>query len=366
MSHDWISDPVQALDQAYLLQAQQRQAELTKPPGSLGQLENLAIQLAAMQRKHRPTIDIVNIAVFAADHGVVEEGISAFPQAVTVEMVKNFSHGGAAISVLAKQLGASLDVVNVGTVTDPGELPYVLSKRISPGTANFCHAPAMTSNQFTEALLVGKERVEQYKKDDADLFIGGEMGIGNTTAAAAIACALLNRPAEQLAGPGTGLDTEGVSHKVAVINRALSQHSQQLADPREVLRCLGGLEIAALTGAYLRCAQIGLAVLVDGFISSVAALTAMRIQPDCQAWFILAHASAEPGHRHIVQEINKTPLLNLGMRLGEGSGAAIAVPLIRAACALHNNMATFSEAQVSNKADSNKPVTSKPVSSKPE
>jgi nicotinate-nucleotide--dimethylbenzimidazole phosphoribosyltransferase len=345
----WLDLPPASPDTAAAQAAEARQAILTKPPGALGSLETLAIRLAAMQNTERPRADCVHIAVFAADHGVAEEGVSAFSQAVTGEMVKNFTAGGAAISVLARHLGANLEVVNLGTVNDPGPLPNVVREIIAPSSANLAKEAAMSHEQLARALEAGRASVERARQESADLYIGGEMGIANTTAAAALACGLLGEAPERLAGPGTGLDAGGVSRKAQVIGRALDMHREHLADPRETLRRLGGFEIAALAGACIAGAQAGLPILVDGFIASAAALAAVRIQPGIVEWLIYAHASAEPGHQRILQALNAQPLLDLGMRLGEGSGAATVVPLLRLACALHNEMATFAEAGVSNK-----------------
>ena len=345
MNIDWLYDPIPELDGGCFAAAQERQAQLTKPPGSLGRLEPLAATLAAMQRTQRPSLERVRIVVFAADHGVVAEGVSAFPQAVTGEMVRNFARGGAAISVLANEWDAELEVFNVGTVQPLGELSRVLDRRVGPGTANFLREPAMTLEQLGAALAAGREAVERAAVADTQLFIGGEMGIGNTTAAAAVACSLLDLPGSVLAGPGSGLDTDGVSHKARIIDRALAR--QRTTDPLEALQRLGGFEIAALTGAYLHCGQLGIPALVDGFITTVAALAALRLQPRLAPWLFHAHCSAEPGHRRIMEAIGAEPLLDLGMRLGEGSGAAVALPLLRAAVALHRHMATFAEAGVS-------------------
>jgi nicotinate-nucleotide--dimethylbenzimidazole phosphoribosyltransferase len=298
-----------------------------------------------MQNTQQPNLARVRIVVFAADHGVVAERISAFPQVVTAEMVRNFARGGAAISVLARTWGADLEVVNMGTVQALEALPGVLDRRVGPGTANFMHSPAMTDQQLAAALATGREAAERTAAWNAQLFIGGEMGIGNTTSAAALGCALLNLPAPALSGPGTGLDPAGVVHKARVIQAALDRHS--IFSPLEALACLGGFEIAALTGAYVRCGQLGIPVLVDGFITTVAALVALRLRPELAAWLFYAHCSAEPGHRCLLEALGAEPLLQLGMRLGEGSGAAVALPLLRAAAALHGQMATFAEAGVS-------------------
>lgn len=346
---NWLKQAAPALNETARAAAQARQQQLTKPPGALGQLEGLAIQLAAMQGREKPQIGQVYIGVFAGDHGVAAEGVSAFPQAVTAEMVKNFVRGGAAISVLAQQLGATLEVVNLGTAFDTGELPGVLQCNLGKGTANFAQEAAMTESQLADALRAGGESAARAEKDGASIFIGGEMGIANTTSAAALACALLNLMPHQLAGPGTGLDQAGVQHKAAVVARALALHAAHLSDPLEVLRRLGGFEIAALTGALIGCAQRGIPALVDGYITAAAALLAVRIQPSVADWLLYAHRSAEPGHILMLEALQAEPLLQLGMRLGEGSGAAVAIPLIRLACALHNDMATFAEAGVSEK-----------------
>jgi nicotinate-nucleotide--dimethylbenzimidazole phosphoribosyltransferase len=343
---DWLKSPVANLDSATEEQAFQRQQQLTKPAGSLGRLEQLAIQLAAMQANPLPKIDKVQITVFAADHGVMAENVSAFPQSVTTAMIRNFASGGAAISVLANSLNARLSVINVGSVDKLEAINGVDDLRIAAGTNNFCLEAAMSAEELQQALNVGAQHVTDCLAQELDLFIGGDMGIGNTTSATAIACALLNLPAETLTGPGTGLNTDGVKHKVAVIEKALLKHRSALSDPLAVLQHVGGFEIAALTGAYLACAKQGVPVLVDGFISSVAALAAEHLSSGCRDWFIFSHASAEPGHQHIMAALDAEPLLDLGMRLGEASGAAVAVPLLKLSCALHANMATFEQAAV--------------------
>lgn len=347
MSLDWLSAPCAQPDAAMLEIAAARQQQLTKPPGSLGMLEALAIQLAALQRTPTPTVDRVWISVFAGDHGVADENVSAFPQVVTGEMVRNFASGGAAISVLARSLGANLEVVNLGTVNDPGEIPGVRRAIIAPSTANFCLGPAMSMEQLETALAVGAESVRTAKASDAQLFIGGEMGIANTTSAAALASALLSEPPSSLAGAGTGLNASGIMHKVTVLERALAQHADATT-ALEQLRCLGGFEIAALAGAYIAAAQSGMPVLVDGFIATTAALTAVRMHPDVRQWLLFAHRSKEHGHARILRALDADPMLDLGLRLGEASGAATAVPVLRLACALHNGMATFEQAGVSN------------------
>ncbi|MFJ5296927.1 nicotinate-nucleotide--dimethylbenzimidazole phosphoribosyltransferase [Pseudomonas sp. NPDC088368] len=348
MSNAWWLAPSREVDQASREQALARQQQLTKPTGSLGQLEAVAVQLAGLQAQVKPTLDKVWIAIFAGDHGVVAEGVSAYPQEVTGQMLHNFIMGGAAISVLAKQLSAQLDVVDLGTVS-PLNLPGVRHLNLGAGTANFAKAEAMTQEQLEGALAGGRDSVLRAKAVGTELFIGGEMGIGNTTAASAVACSLLNCPAPLLVGPGTGLDAQGINHKAHVIEQALQRHAGHSGDALGSLRALGGFEVAALVGAYLACAQEGIAALVDGFICTVAALVAVRLNPSCREWLFFAHRGAEPGHRHVLETLQAEPLLELGLRLGEGSGAALAVPLLRLACELHNGMATFAEAAVADR-----------------
>ena len=349
MNDFWWLRPCKALDTQALEAARSRQQQLTKPAGSLGQLERVAVQLAGLQGRVKPGLEQLWIAIFAGDHGVVAEGVSAYPQAVTGQMLHNFVSGGAAISVLARQLRARLEVVDLGTVTPGLNLPGVRHLNLGAGTRNFVEGPAMTQAQGEQALQAGRDSVLRAVEQGSELFIGGEMGIGNTTAASAVACALLDIPVAHLAGPGTGLDAAGVSHKAQVIERALSLHAARRGDALQTLFNLGGFEIAALVGAYLACAQEGVAVLVDGFICSVAALVAVRLNPECRPWLLFGHRGAEPGHRHILHTLEAEPLLDLGLRLGEGSGAALAVPLLRLACDLHGQMATFAEAAVADR-----------------
>jgi len=347
MNSIWLAQPCAELNDTASAAALAHQGQLTKPPGALGRLEDLAVQLAAWQGVDRPDMSRVHISVFAADHGVADEGVSLFPQAVTSEMVRNFARGGAAISVLAKKLNATLEVINLGTVSVVEPLTNVRDERVAAGTKNFAQHAAMTISQRDAALHAGRNAALRAKQNDAQLFIGGDMGIANTTSASAIACALLQALPDQLAGPGTGLDSKGVEHKARVIEQSLALHCLHPDNPLEVLRCVGGFEIAGLAGAYVAAAQQGIPVFVDGFISSVAALVAVRINPNVRDWMLFAHTSAEPGHQRVLDALSAQPLLQLGMRLGEGSGSAVAVPLLQLACALHGSMATFAEAGVS-------------------
>lgn len=344
---EWLKKPVKSVDKTHEQKALARQQQLTKPPGSLGQLENLAVKIASLQASEIPDLTHVHITVYAADHGVMAEGVSAFPQSVTAAMIRNFASGGAAINVLAQELTAKLDVINVGTVDTLEDIPGVLDKRIDAGTANFCDGSAMTEQQCQQAILIGRDNVLS-DIENTQLYIAGEMGIGNTSTATALASAILKCDPADLVGPGTGLDQQGIQHKLAVIQRALKLHADKLEeDILTLLQTLGGFEIAAMVGAYLSCAKQGIPVLIDGFISTTAALTAEKIQPGCKNWFIYSHQSAEPGHKVVLDALDAKPLLKLDMRLGEGSGAAVAVPLLRQACLLHNGMATFEQANIS-------------------
>ena len=344
---DWLHDTIPTPDPAASAQARQRQAKLTKPAGSLGALETIAIRLAGLQSCALPSLERVHITVFAADHGVAAENVSAFPQAVTAQMIDNFAAGGAAISVLARHLGATLEVVNLGTVGHSRATQGVHHAVIAASTANLARESAMTQAQLISALHAGRAAAQRAVDAGAQLFIGGEMGIANTTSATALASQLLGLAPDKLAGPGTGLNASGVSHKVTVIERALALHAGHCTSALETLRRLGGFEIAALAGAMIHAAQRRLPILVDGFIVGAAALVATRIAPDLHPWLLYSHRSAEPGHRALLEALRAQALLDLGLRLGEGSGAAIAVPLLRMACALHAGMATFDEAGVS-------------------
>jgi len=348
LNNQWWLNACRQPDERAGEAALQRNAQLTKPIGALGRLEALVPRLAALQGRERPSVDRLWIALFAGDHGVAEEGISAFPQSVTGQMLGNFVNGGAAISVLARQLRARLDVTDLGTAVRLQALPGVRHLELGAGTKNFTREAAMSAPICQLAMQAGRDSVVRAHREQTELFIGGEMGIGNTTTAAALACALLNCATEDLAGPGTGLDAAGVAHKCAVIRRALTLHKGS-HDAYEWMQRLGGFELAALTGAYVACAQHGIVALVDGFIASVAALCAVRLNPDCRAWLMFAHRSAEPGHIAVLTALDARPLLDLDLRLGEGSGAALAVPLLRLACALHDGMATFDEAAVAAK-----------------
>ena len=350
---NWINNPCPQRKQSFKQQALERQSQLTKPPGSLGKLEDLAIRLADLQQTAQPSATNISIAIFAADHGIAAEGVSAFPQEVTAQMVTNFLQGGAAISVLANHLNADLEIIDVGILNALPAQTGLVIQRAGAGTNNSLHKAAMTQAQLETALQAGYDAIERAIENKADIFIGGEMGIANTTAATVLYCALLGLSPEEATGAGTGLDHQGITHKTEIVKGVLAKHQACETNTIEWLRCAGGFEMVALTGAYIHAAQKGLPILVDGFISSVAALCAVQIQTGVNDYLIFSHISAEKGHRKVLNKLEKTlkqdALLDLDMRLGEGSGSAVAVSLLQSACALHNNMATFAEAAIATK-----------------
>lgn len=342
----WLNDcqtPSETAKQAAIA----RQLQLTKPTGSLSELENTAITLASLQNTMQPNVDAAWICIFAGDHGVMEENISAYPQAVTRQMLQNFTGGGACISVIAKEYGAKLQVIDCGSVGEAYQYEGVEHHCIAPGTANFAKHVAMSEAQCAAAMQLGADSVETALKAGACIYVAGEMGIGNTCSASALACFLLHESAEALTGVGTGIREAQLQHKKQVIDQALALHADYVAqDAFKALCAVGGLEIAAMTGAYIRCAQLGLPMVVDGFISSASALTAVRLNPEVRQWMLFGHQSAEYGHQRLLQALNAQPLLKLNLRLGEGSGAGAALGVIKLACSLHNHMATFAEAAV--------------------
>ena len=341
-------DAVAPVDQAAAGAARERQASLTKPAGSLGALERLHAQFAAIQRTPLPAVERPCVLVLAADHGVAAEGVSAYPARVTGEMACNFAAGGAAINVLARGAGARLIVVDVGIDWDDRTPPGgILRRPIRAGTRNLAAGPAMSPAETVRALETGVEVARSIVADGADLLGLGDMGIGNTTAAAAIIAALTGRPARAVTGRGTGVGPAAWDHKVRTIERALARFRPTADDPVATLAQVGGLEIAALAGAILGGAAARTAILLDGVIVGAAALVAVALCPAVRPYLIASHRSAEPGHRAALEYLELEPLMDLGLRLGEGSGAALALPLVRAACRLPHEMATFAEAGVS-------------------
>lgn len=353
MFGSWLARPCARPSAAHRESAKDRQSQLTKPAGALGQLETVAIHLAGLQGTERPALDQVAALVFAADHGVTARGVSAYPGDVTVQMLHNFAGGGAAISVMARELGLDLHVRDVGSRATE-HIPGVVTDKLRHGTVDFSADAAMEATALNHALNAGVRALDATANHTPpDMVIPGDMGIGNTTAASAVAASLSGLSPQLLTGAGTGVAGEQRAHKQTVIEQALDRHDtaiRQAALPgAEALRRVGGLEIAAMVGAMIGAAQRGIAVLVDGFIASSAALAAVNINPEVRAWLLFSHLSSEQGHRQLLDVLEARPLLALDMRLGEGSGAALSLPLLRHACALHNNMATFAEAEVANR-----------------
>lgn len=326
--------------------AYERLDRLTKPRRSLGFLEEIAARLAAIYGLDHPCLSGKLVCVFAGDHGVVKEGVSAYPQEVTLLMVKNFIAGGAAINVLASRAGAGIEVVDIGMAHDPGDLPGLLRCNVRRGTANIACGQAMKLEEALAAIDVGIQRAFRAADRKINLLATGEMGIGNTTSAAALYAVWLNLPAADLVGPGTGLDAKGVQNKIRVVERALHVNQKHCVAPLETLAALGGLEIAGICGLCLGAAARRCAVAVDGFISCAGALAAMRLCPTVKDYLFFAHVSGEPGHRKFFERENLRPLSSLDMRLGEGTGAAIAMQIMEDALAVYNNMATFDEAGI--------------------
>ena len=319
----------------------------TKPIGALGQLETVAIQLACLQNTVTPSVDRARVLIFAADHGIADDGVSAYPKAVTREMVRNFGSGGAAICVFARSVDVELEVIDVGVDGDMAGLRALTHASVRRGTRNMRHEPAMTDLECGAACNVGRSAVRRARADGMQAILLGEMGIGNTTAAAALTSALTGAPPDLTVGRGTGLDDTAHARKIVIVREIVQRHCVTGASAREVLTAVGGLEIAALVGAMLEAADAGMAVLVDGYIVTAAALVACRIEPQCRPTLIFAHQGAEPGHSIALGALDAEPLLHLELRLGEGSGAALALPLVRAAARMMTEMATFESAGVS-------------------
>ena len=332
-------------------EAGRRLDSLTKPRGSLGDLEEIVRRYAAIRRDPEARMGGGALCVFVADHGVAEEGVSAYPQAVTVEMLRNIAAGGAAISVLARRLGYRLWIADVGVMVDTSAdaLPGVLYRRIGAGTRNLAREAAMSVAQARAALEVGVEIARGAIASGATLIGIGEMGIANSTSAAALLAAFTRISPARLAGHGTGVDDAGMRRKVAVIERALKLHRAALKDPLAALAALGGFEIAAMAGVCLGGAALNVPVVVDGFIATAAAVAAERLSPGLFAHLFFGHRSSEGGHALALEKLGVRPIVDLGMRLGEGTGAALAMSVIEAALALFHEMATFESAGVSEK-----------------
>lgn len=338
---------IPALDEALMHQAQQRLDRLTKPLGSLGRLEHLAKQVVGITGVLTPRLSQKVVITMAADHGVVAEGVSAFPQTVTQQMVYNFLRGGAGINVLARHAGARVVVVDMGVAAELTPHPDLIMRKVAYGTKNFAQGPAMTRDEALRALDAGHEIVTLEIAQGAELIATGDMGIGNTTASSAIAAVITGQPVHRVTGRGTGIDDASHARKVAVIERALRTNHPDPSDALDVLAKVGGFEIAGLAGVMLGAAQARRPVVIDGFISGAAALIAAGLVPRAKAYFIASHLSQEPGHRLMLEHLGLQPVLDLDLRLGEGTGAVLAAGIVEAGCKILNEMATFEEAQVS-------------------
>jgi nicotinate-nucleotide--dimethylbenzimidazole phosphoribosyltransferase len=340
---------IRPLDRSLEAEVQKHLDQLTKPQGSLGRLEELARQVSYIQGSVPPRLGRKVIYVFAADHGIVEEGVSAYPGEVTAQMTYNFLNNGAAINVLARQFGVEIKIVDIGVNHDFPSVPGLHSLKIRKGTANFARGPAMTREEAVQSLETGIRLAEEAAGQEIFLLGAGDMGIGNTSSAAAIVCALTALPVRQVAGRGTGIDSGTWEAKVNAIERGLVLNLPNPKDPLDVLQKVGGLEIGAIAGLILGAAANHIPFLLDGYICTAAALLAYRFHPAIRDFVIASHASAEAGHRFMLEELGLSPLLDLNMRLGEGTGACIAMGLVEAGVKIAREMATFESAGVAQK-----------------
>ncbi len=339
------------LDESAMQAARARQIMLTKPQGSLGRLEELSIQLAGMMANPFPSVERKAVIVMAADHGVALEGVSAYPPEVTPQMVLNFLRGGAAINVLARQAGARVVVVDVGVAADFNSAAGLIQRKVMPGTRNLAAGPAMKRAEAEQALQVGVDIFNEEYARGLDIVATGDMGIGNTTPSAAIASVMTNLPVSQVTGRGTGVDDAGLAHKIKIIEQALRVNQPDANDALDVLQKVGGLEIAGLAGVMIAAASRRVPVVVDGFISTAAAMIAVDMAPSVRDYLISAHQSVEIGHQAMLKHLKLKPVLDLDLRLGEGTGAALAFHLLEASTRILREMATFGEAGVSEKGD---------------
>jgi nicotinate-nucleotide--dimethylbenzimidazole phosphoribosyltransferase len=346
---DSLISTIPALDEAAMRSARARQDTLTKPRGSLGKLEELSIQLAGMRANPFPAVERKAIIVMAADHGVAMEGVSAYPREVTAQMVLNFVSSGAAINVLARQAGARVTVVDIGVAVDFEPMSDVIQRKVMCGTRNLVQGPAMTRAEAERALQVGIDILNEEAARGLDIVATGDMGIGNTTPSSAIAAVMTGLPVSRVVGRGTGIDDTGLERKIKVIEQALAVNQPDPKDAMDVLHRVGGLEIAGLAGMMIAAASRRIPIVLDGFISTAAAMIAVGLAPAVRDYLISAHRSVEVGHRAMLKYLNLKPLLNLNLRLGEGTGAALAFHLIEASTRILREMATFDEAGVSDK-----------------
>ena len=340
-------DRIQQTDSRLLVQAQERLDRLTKPIGSLGRLEELAARYVMITGEMKPAVPRGVVFTFAADHGVTAEGVSAYPSAVTPQMVLNFLRGGAGVNVLARHAGIEVRVVDIGVAFDFDTVPGLIHKKVMRGTKNLLVESAMSPLQAEQALQVGIELATEAAQHGIGLIGTGEMGIGNTTASSAIAAVMTGDSVSEVTGRGTGIDDAGHAHKIDVIQRAIELHRLDPANPLEVLAKVGGLEIAGLAGLMLGAAAARIPVVLDGFIAGAAALIAVGLQPRCKDYLIASHRSVERGHEAILNHLGLKPLFDLDLRLGEGTGACLGMSLVFAAIKIFTEMATFDEAGVS-------------------
>lgn len=342
-------DSIRPVDIGLMQQAQRRLDNLTKPRGSLGRLEELAKQIVGITGKQSPALANKVIFTFAADHGATAEKVSPYPQEVTAQMVANFLRGGAGINVLARHIGGRVVVADLGVATDLAGHPDLVVRKINYGTANIAHGPAMSNEEAARSIEAGMDIFAAESAKGIDIAGIGEMGIGNTTAASAITAVITRRPVEKVTGRGAGVDDAGLAHKIKVIKEALQVNHPDAADPLDVLAKVGGFEIGGLAGVLLAAAGKRVPVVIDGFIAGAAALLACALEPKVKQYLIASHCSAEKGGKAILEYLGFIPLLDLGLRLGEGTGAALGIGLADAAVKILTQMATFESAQVSEK-----------------
>jgi nicotinate-nucleotide--dimethylbenzimidazole phosphoribosyltransferase len=342
---------IQPVDEEWLEKAQRRLDRLTKPVGSLGRLEELARRYSAIREEERPRIAKKAVYVFAGDHGVAKEGVSAYPALVTAQMVGNFLSGGAGINVLARHVGAEVRVVDMGVAFEFSPSLPLFHRKMGLGTGNMAEGPAMGLDEAHKAIETGIRLALEAKEESFDLLGMGDMGIGNTTAASAITSAITGEPVERVTGRGTGISGEALKKKIEIIRRALKVNQPDPRDPLDVLAKVGGFEIAGMAGFALGCAACRIPLVLDGFICTAGALIARELSPDVEEYLFASHCSQEPGHRVLLRRMGLVPLLDLRLRLGEGTGACLGMSLIEAGVKIQSEMATFEEAGVSQKED---------------
>jgi len=338
---------IQPIDRGLMEEAQKRLDSLTKPQGSLGRLEELAKKVVGITGERRPSVDQKVIVVMAGDHGIVEEGVSAYPKEVTAQMVLNFVRGGAGINVLARHVGARVVIVDMGVAADLGKESHIVSKKIDYGTRNFLKGPAMTRDEAIQSIEAGIEVVEEIRKEKLDILGIGDMGIGNTTPSSAIIAVLSGCSAREVTGRGTGIDDETFNRKIQVIEKGISINMPDPGDAIDVLSKVGGFEIGGLAGCVLAAAAYRVPIVIDGFISMAGALIATELAPVAKEYIIASHISQEIGHRLMLERMNLNPLFDLHLRLGEGTGAALGMSMVEAGVKILKEMATFADAAVS-------------------